>query len=401
MKIKEKDNKKFEEQLTADEYAAKTVKAYTNAVEMLIQWLDGRSVTKSVLMEYKAYMIEKYAAKSVNLFIAAINKFLVYVGMSELKLKKLKIQDKIYAEPERELDCNDLNALLKTAEELEDIRLKHIVITLSASGIRVSELKDITVEGAKSGTVYIGNKGKHRKEPLADELCKILLEYAAEQGIKSGPIFITREGNPIDPSNLSKELKALAEKAGVDKRKVFPHNFRHLFARIFYSLYHDIVRLSDLMGHSSINTTRLYTMESGDIHRQQLNGLMQKMFGSEDEAYLEDSKGDRIPLEPPAYAAGAARLHVAPVLKAESCIKILCGGNSAATLCLSLPRGQGAELVRRIGVYGRIYIRGGMLKAAGICPLRGSNLKRGFAAPKAYPSRSENVSQLRVIAFCN
>ena len=263
----------FNQALKEEEKQPKTVKQYTRAAELLSEWLGGREMDKSALLEYKAMLEKEQSPNSVNTIIAAINKLVTFIGDVTLKLKSLKIQKAIFADPDRELTKNEVDRLIETAKWLGKTRLETILYTLSKSGARVSELKHITVEAAKQGYALINSKGKHRKLVLSKKLCKRLRRYAKKQDIKSGSIFITRNGNPVDPSNLSKEMKALAEKANVDKRKVFPHNFRHFFARMFYRLHKDIARLADIMGHSSIETTRIYIMETGDVHRRQLDEL--------------------------------------------------------------------------------------------------------------------------------
>ena len=185
----------------------------------------------------------------------------------------LKIQKQIFAEKSKELTKLEYEKLLDAAKSRKNKRLYYLMQTICASGIRVSELKAITVETIAAREAIIKSKGKMRVVILPKDLCKILAKYAKEENIKSGPVFITKSGKPLDRSTIWKMMKHLCESAGVDKEKVFPHNLRHLFARTYYSIQKDIVRLADILGHSSVNTTRIYTMETGDIHRKQIQKL--------------------------------------------------------------------------------------------------------------------------------
>ena len=203
----------------------------------------------------------------------ALNSFFVYINRHELKVKTLKIQREIFADREKELTKSEYEKLLNAAKEKGKERLYYLMQTICSSGIRVSELKSITIEAVKERRATIKCKGKMRIVILPKELCKMLAEYAKEQKITSGPVFVTKTGKPLDRSAIWKMMKQLCESAGVPKEKVFPHNLRHLFARTYYTIQKDIVRLADILGHSSINTTRIYTMETGDIHRRQIQKL--------------------------------------------------------------------------------------------------------------------------------
>ena len=185
----------------------------------------------------------------------------------------LKIQKQIFAERNKELTKSEYERLLDAAKQKKNERLYYLMQTICASGIRVSELSAITIEAVKARRANINCKGKMRVVILPKELCKMLTEYARGQKITSGPVFITKTGKPLDRSTIWKMMKALCESAGVDREKVFPHNLRHLFARTYYSIQKDIVRLADILGHSSVNTTRIYTMETCDVHRRQIQRL--------------------------------------------------------------------------------------------------------------------------------
>ncbi|MBQ3427746.1 MAG: tyrosine-type recombinase/integrase [Clostridia bacterium] len=265
----------FKRKLISDEKSKATAEQYARRIAAMRNALDGQELTRESVLEYKELLKQKYAPASVNAAIAAINSFLDYIGMHEHKLKNVKIQRKVYADSGRELKKEEYKSLLAAAGGKP--RLSMILQTLVSTGIRISELKFITTEAIERGIAEIDCKGKHRTVFIPQKLCRMLKKYANKLKIKMGSIFITKNGNPVDRSNLAKELKKLAEAAKVAKEKVFPHNFRHLFARIFYSAYKDIVRLSDILGHSSINTTRIYTRESGEVHRRQIDDLMRKL----------------------------------------------------------------------------------------------------------------------------
>ena len=212
-------------------------------------------------------------AASVNSMLSSLNGFFEFTGEYGLKVKSIKIQNRIFAKNERELTKAEYKRLLKAAKARGNVKLNLIMQTICATGIRVSELCYITKESLRDGIAQVHMKGKLRIIIIPDKLCKMLDRYAKEQGVTSGSIFITKTGKPLDRSHIWKLMKGLCESAGVDKSKVFPHNLRHLFARTFYSIEKDIVRLADILGHSSINTTRIYTMETWEICRRQVQRL--------------------------------------------------------------------------------------------------------------------------------
>ena len=205
--------------------------------------------------------------------LSSLNSFFVFLERHDCRVKTLKIQKQIFAPLERELTRAEYERLLSTAQTLHKQRLYLLMQTVCSTGIRISELHFITVSALYRETAEIRCKGKIRQVFLPKKLCRILLRYAKEQNIRSGPVFVTRGGKPLDRSNVWSEMKKLCEHAGVSKEKVFPHNLRHLFARTYYAQQKDIVRLADVLGHSNINTTRIYTMETGEEHRKQLEKL--------------------------------------------------------------------------------------------------------------------------------
>ncbi len=265
---------KFKEYLINGEKSASTLDKYIRDVTRFMQWVQEKVIEKSVVLEYKQLLIESgYAPKSVNSILSSLNAFFDMNDWHDIKVKALKIQNQLYASKEKELTKAEYIRLLDAAKAKGNSRLYHLMQTICGTGIRISELEFITYEAVCSGKTSISCKGKFRQIFIPKKLCDILKKYAKEQGIKSGSLFVSRNGKPLDRSNVWSDLKKLCESAGVSKDKVFPHNFRHLFARTYYSLEKDIVRLADILGHSSINTTRIYTMETGDVHIRQINRL--------------------------------------------------------------------------------------------------------------------------------
>ena len=272
-KITDKIIKKFEEHLINEEKSKATIEKYIRDLTVFVCWLGGAELNKTMVLGYKEYIISKYAPASVNSILSSLNSFFDFTGEYGLKVKNLKIQKQIFAKNEKELTKAEYDRLLAAAKAEGNQKLNLLMQTICATGIRVSELKYITVEVLKDGRADVNMKGKLRIIIIPKELCKMLKKYAAEQKISSGSIFVTKTGRPLDRTNIWKLMKSLCESANVDKGKVFPHNLRHLFARTFYSIEKDIVRLADILGHSSVNTTRIYTMDTWEICRRQVQRL--------------------------------------------------------------------------------------------------------------------------------
>ena len=272
-KITDKTIKEFRNYLMNEEKAAATVEKYIRDLTAFAVWLGYTELSKEKVLEYKEYLREHYAPASVNSVLASLNSFFDYKELYGLKVKNLKIQKQIFARKEKELTKAEYEQLLKAAKRQGNRKLFLLMQTICSTGIRVSELQYITLAAIKAGRAEIDLKGKARIVIIPDVLCRVLKKYAVEQKISSGSIFISKSGKPLDRTNIWKMMKALCESAGVSKDKVFPHNLRHLFARTYYSIEKDIARLADILGHSSIETTRLYTMESGDVHRKQIQKL--------------------------------------------------------------------------------------------------------------------------------
>ena len=264
----------FRYYLKNEERENSTIEKYLQNIQSFANWLQNREVTKENLTAYKEHLImKKYNPKTINGILSAINKFLVVAGWGDIKVKYLRIQRQLFRSTSRELTKAEYMKLLNKVQELGKDRLGLLMQTICATGIRVSEVKYITVEAVKTGKAEISLKGKIRTILLTGKLCKKLLKYTKGQKITSGEIFLTRSGRGLGRKQIWAEMKALCKKAGVESGKVFPHNLRHLFARTFYKVCKDVVRLADVLGHSSIETTRIYLISTGAEHLQTLNKL--------------------------------------------------------------------------------------------------------------------------------
>ena len=264
----------FRARLVEDEAAPATVAKYLSAVRKLAAFCHGNLWSKTQLVAFKQDLeASDLAPGTVNGVLTAVNKLLNINGYREWRLRFLKVQRRVFMAPEREMTRAEYERLVNTARMNGDERTATILQTLCSTGARAGELAAITVEAAKAGHAEIRSKGKIRMILLPKKLCKLLLNYCAKRSITSGPVFITASGKPLDRSNLWKTLKALAAKARVLANKVFPHNLRHLFARTYYKKTRDIVRLADILGHSSVETTRIYTARSPIEQRRQMDSL--------------------------------------------------------------------------------------------------------------------------------
>ena len=263
----------FKEYLILEERSRATVEKYIRDAKAFLSFVNSLEITKEAVIEYKKHLQETYAVRSVNSMLASINSLFVFLGWHELKVKSIKLQQQIYCPEERELTKAEYTRLCRAAEKKHNERLNLILQTICGTGIRVSELKYITVEAVRQGEATVSCKAKTRSVFIVKELQKKLLRYAVEQNIKSGMIFITRTGKPISRTNIWREMKALCNEAGVNPQKVFPHNLRHLFARVFYGIEKDIAKLADILGHSSINTTRIYIISTGTEHRRRMENM--------------------------------------------------------------------------------------------------------------------------------
>ncbi len=263
----------FNDYLINEEKATATVNKYLHDVGEFQIWLGEQELCKAAVLAYKSHLCEHYAPASVNAALSSLNSFFNFMEWYDLRVKNLKIQKQIFASADKELTKAEYDRLLQAAKQKKNERLYLLMQTICSTGIRVSEVRYVTVEAVVRGIAEINCKGKRRRVFLPKQLCQILKRYIKEQKIKSGAVFVTKNGNPLDRSNIWSDMKKLCKAANVSEKKVFPHNLRHLFARTYYSLQKDIVRLADILGHSNVNTTRIYTMETGEIHRRQIQKL--------------------------------------------------------------------------------------------------------------------------------
>lgn len=264
---------RYKKYLQNEEKSPATIEKYVRDVTAFLEWKQEKRLSKETVLAYKDDLITQYAPASVNSMLSSLNNFFRFYDRPELCVKTLKIQRQIFSQKSKELTKDEYERLLNAAQSLGNQRLYLLMQTICAAGIRVSELKYITIDAIKREQTVIHCKGKTRIIIIPKQLCKMLRAYTKEHGIKSGSVFQTKNGRPLDRSNIWSDMKKLCKTAGVSKEKVFPHNLRHLFARTYYSIQKDIVRLADILGHSSVDTTRIYTAESGDIHRKQIQKL--------------------------------------------------------------------------------------------------------------------------------
>ncbi len=265
---------RFAQYLWEEEKSENTVEKYLRDIRTFLAFLRGNEVTKETVIAYNNRLIaESYAVRSINSMLASLNSFFSFLGWPDCKVKSIKLQRQIYYPEEKELTKAEYIRLVNTAKQKGNERLSLLIQTICGTGIRVSELQFITVEAVRNSEATVSLKGKTRSVFIVKELQKKLLRYMAEQRIKSGAIFITRTGKPMSRTNIWREMKHLCVQANVNPSKVFPHNLRHLFARTFYGIEKDIAKLADILGHSSINTTRIYIISTGNEHRQRMENM--------------------------------------------------------------------------------------------------------------------------------
>lgn len=263
----------FKSYLRSDEKSENTIKKYVRDVRAFCDFTESREVSKSVVIEFKTSLVENYEVTSANSMIAAVNAFLRFMGWLDCCIKQFKVQKKAFCSEEKELTKSEYVRLVNTAKQKGNERLNLILQTICGTGIRVSELQFITVEAVRKGEAVVSSKNKTRTVFIVRELQKKLLNYIKTKGITTGCIFITKSGKSMSRCNIWREMKALCEQAGVSTDKVFPHNLRHLFARTFYGIEKDIAKLADILGHSSINTTRIYIITTGAEHKRKMENM--------------------------------------------------------------------------------------------------------------------------------
>lgn len=264
---------RYREHLQLLERSTATVEKYLRDVRAFARFAQGQTITKETVIAYKTRLRERYAARSVNSMLASLNGLFAFLGWQDLRVRALKLQQTVFCPAEKELTRAEYMRLCRAASERRNERLSLILQTICGTGIRVSELQCITVEAVRRGEAVVCCKAKTRTVFLVKELRQKLLRYAAARGIRRGSVFVTRTGKPVSRTNIWREMKALCRAAGVNPQKVFPHNLRHLFARTFYGLEKDIAKLADILGHSSINTTRIYIVSTGTEHRKRMENM--------------------------------------------------------------------------------------------------------------------------------
>lgn len=265
---------KFKKNMKTEEKSQATIEKYLRDTKQFLEELgEGSEITKDRVIAYKESLAERYAVTSANSKVAAVNCFLRTAGCEGCSVKSFKVQKNVFRTKERELTKEEYIRLVKTAQRHGKRQLGMLIQTICATGIRISELPYVTVEALYTRRAVVSLKGKTRIVLLPAELCRELTAYVRAENIRSGSIFVTRNGKPLDRSNIFHSMKKLCEDAEVDRDKVFPHNLRHLFAVTYYKAEKDVCHLADILGHSSINTTRIYTIISCEEQEQQINGL--------------------------------------------------------------------------------------------------------------------------------
>ena len=268
-----KKMQEFEFHLRNEERSAATIEKYMRDVRFFASFVYDAEIDKQKVLDYKSKLGVEYAVASANSMIAAMNCFLRFCGWHDLCVKQFKMQREVYCSEEKELTRAEYVRLLEAANAKHNERLNLIIQTICGTGIRVSELQYITVEALHNGEAIVNCKGKNRRVFIVPELKKKLLRYVKEQGISTGTVFVTRGGNPVSRHSIWKDMKELCEQANVSPSKVFPHNLRHLFARTFYGIEKDIAKLADILGHASINTTRIYIVTTGAEHKRKMEHM--------------------------------------------------------------------------------------------------------------------------------
>ena len=264
----------FRKYLQLSEKSRNTIDKYIRDVKAFGAFIQGETVSKELAIAFKKKLLaDGYAVRSINSMIASLNSFFCFAGCECCRIKNIKEQRQIFCSEEKELTQAEYNRLLSVAESKGNKRLNLILQTICGTGIRVSKLKFVTVEAVRRGEAVVFCKGKRRSVFIVKALQRKLLHYIKEQKITTGSVFVTKNGKPVSRTNIWRDMKKLCKDANVNPEKVFPHNLRHLFARVFYSIEKDIAKLADILGHSSINTTRIYIISTGTEHRQRMENM--------------------------------------------------------------------------------------------------------------------------------
>ena len=259
----------FQIYLKENEKSSSTQKCYVRFVSNMLRDTNGK-IEKECLLDYRAELIHKYSSSTVNSYMAALNAYLAFLG-KDWRLKFVKVQKKVYIEESRDLTKKEYEKLLEACEK--NTRMSLVIQTIGSTGIRISELHYVTVKALEKGKIQVICKGKIREILLPDLLIKRLMEYCEKEGIYEGEVFVTRNGKSMDRSNIWRNMKRICKRAGICESKVYPHNLRHLFAKVYYEKEKDLPKLADLLGHSNIETTRIYLITDGKSHRKQINSL--------------------------------------------------------------------------------------------------------------------------------
>ena len=272
MKLSTDQIKEFVNYLSREEKSTATQEKYLRDVQVFRSYADGNELTKELVIAWKKNLIERgYAVRSINSMLASINSFLDFIDLSTCKVKNIRTQHQTYCTEDKELTKAEYLRLLEASRKSEQLNL--VIQTICGTGIRVSELRYFTVDAVRCGEITVNCKSKTRTILVPGKLRKLLLNYAKHKHITTGAIFVGRRGKPLDRSSIWRQMKQLCKDAGVKESKVFPHNLRKLFARTFYGIEKDIAKLADILGHSSINTTRIYIMTTGIEHRRKIERL--------------------------------------------------------------------------------------------------------------------------------
>ena len=274
MQITQSEIQSFTAHLQSECRSPGTIGKYRRDICIFTTWLDGREPTRDTSAAWREHLLRaSYAPATINSMLSAVNRFLKFLGREDCTVRFLRVQRKTFREQRRELSKAEYQRLLEAARNCGRKRLGLLMETICSTGIRVSEARYITIEAVRRGRADISLKGKIRSILLPSRLCRKLLKYAKRQKIASGEVFLTKSGKGLSRQQIWREMTALCKKAGVENSKVFPHNLRHLFATTFYRATHDIVKLADVLGHSSVNTTRIYLMTTETEHVRQLERL--------------------------------------------------------------------------------------------------------------------------------
>ena len=274
--IDENTIQSYQNHIYTQEKSQNTIDKYIRDIRTFTAWLqtqEQKDITKECVIRYKKHLEANYMPGSANSMLIALNGFFGYTGWHDCCVTIFKTQpNHIYAQ-EKEMTRAEYEKLIATAKENDNLRLAMIIEIIGSTGMRISELASVTVEAVGTGKISISCKGKHREIYLVHKLKKKLIDYCKKKDIRSGAVFITKNGNPVDRSNIWTEMKKNAEKAGVALKKAFPHNLRHFFARTYYNMHKNISHLADILGHSSINTTRIYVATTEEDHVKKLERL--------------------------------------------------------------------------------------------------------------------------------